>query len=167
MYVILCSSDELDELTARRHPKSPRSLSGRSLQPTLVTNRSLWRHQMETFATICVGNSPVKLPLYKYHRRPSTVNSPHKGQWRGALMLSLICAWINDWVNNGEAGDLIRHRAHYDVTIMLWSWNTDRHAFCSMSISPPVPKIRLFQSWPWKCNVKVMAKVEPDGPNWG
>ena len=32
------------------------------------------------------------------HRSP--VNSPHKGQWRGDLMFSLICAWINDWVNN-------------------------------------------------------------------
>ena len=30
------------------------------------------------------------------HRSP--VNSPHKGQWRGALMFSLICAWINGWV---------------------------------------------------------------------
>ena len=29
----------------------------------------------------------------------SSVNSPHKGQWRGALMFSLICAWINGWVN--------------------------------------------------------------------
>ena len=29
-----------------------------------------------------------------------------------------ICAWINDWVNNREAGDLRRHRAHYDVTVM-------------------------------------------------
>ena len=38
------------------------------------------------------------------HRSP--VNSPHKGQWRGALMFSLICAWINDWVNNREAGVL-------------------------------------------------------------
>ena len=37
----------------------------------------------------------------------------HKGQWRGALMFSLICAWINGWVNNCEAGDLRRHRAHY------------------------------------------------------
>ena len=51
------------------------------------------------------------------HRSP--VNSPHKGQWRGALMFSLICAWLNDWVNNGEAGDLRRHRAHYDVAIMF------------------------------------------------
>ena len=51
------------------------------------------------------------------HRSP--VNSPHKGQWRGALMFSLICAWTNGWVNNGEAGDLRRHRAHYDVIVML------------------------------------------------
>ena len=48
----------------------------------------------------------------------SAVNSPHKGQWRGALMFSLICAWINDWVNNHEAGDLRRLSAHYDVIVM-------------------------------------------------
>ena len=48
----------------------------------------------------------------------SSVNSPHKGQWRGALMFSLICVWINDWVNNREAGDLRRYRAHYDVIVM-------------------------------------------------
>ena len=49
----------------------------------------------------------------------STVNYPLKGQWRGALMFSLICVWINDWVNNREAGDLRRYRAHFDVTVML------------------------------------------------
>ena len=49
----------------------------------------------------------------------SLVNSPHKGQWRGALMFPLICVWINAWVNNREAGDLRRHRAHYDVTVMF------------------------------------------------
>ena len=54
------------------------------------------------------------------HRSP--VNSPHKGQWPGALLLSLICSWINGWVNNREAGDLRRHRAHYDVTVMIYSW---------------------------------------------
>ena len=51
------------------------------------------------------------------HRSP--VNSPHKGQWRGALMFSLICVWINSWVNNREAGDLRRNRANYDVIVML------------------------------------------------
>ena len=50
------------------------------------------------------------------HRSP--VNSPHKGQWRGALMFFLICTRINGWVNNGETGDLRRYRAHCDVTVM-------------------------------------------------
>ena len=71
--------------------------------------QSWWRHQMETFSALlalCAGNSPVP------------VNSPHKGQWRGVLMFSLIYAWINDWVNNREAGDLRRQRGHYDVIVM-------------------------------------------------
>ena len=62
-----------------------------------------WCHQMETFSAllaICAGNSP------------------HKGQWRGALMFTVICARINGWVNNREAGDLRRYRAHCDVTVM-------------------------------------------------
>ena len=70
---------------------------------------SWWRHQMETsyvLLAICAGNSPVM------------VNSSHKGQWRGALMFSLICVWIKGWVNNREAGDLRRYSAHYDVTVM-------------------------------------------------
>ena len=52
--------------------------------------------------------------------RRSLVNSPLKGQWRGALMFSLICAWIKGWVNTRKAGDLRRHRAHYDITLLLW-----------------------------------------------
>ena len=50
------------------------------------------------------------------HRSP--VNSPHKGQWRGALMFLWSAPWINGWANNREAGDLRRHRAHYDVIVM-------------------------------------------------
>ena len=64
---------------------------------------------METLSALlalCVGNSPV------------TGEFPTKGQWHGALMLSLICAWINGWVNNREAGDLRCHHAHYGVTVM-------------------------------------------------
>ena len=48
----------------------------------------------------------------------SSVNSPHKGQSRGALMFSLICAQINGWINNRDASDLRRHRAHYEVIVM-------------------------------------------------
>ena len=62
----------------------------------------------------------------------SPVNSPNKGQWRGALMFSLICTRINGWVNNYEAGDLRRNRVHYDVIVMklmnihfIWCWKLD------------------------------------------
>ena len=51
--------------------------------------------------------------VWGIHRWP--VNSSHKGQWRGALMFLLICAWINGW---NEAGDWRRHRADYDVIVM-------------------------------------------------
>ena len=44
---------------------------------------------------------------------------PHKGQWRRALVFSLICVWIHGLVNNREAGDLRRYRAHYEVTVMI------------------------------------------------
>ena len=79
---------------------------------------------METFSTslaLCAGNSPVP------------VNSPHNGQWRGALMFSLICVWINDWVNNREAGDLRRHRGHYDVIVMITT--TERNTTGSVQMS--------------------------------
>ena len=68
------------------------------------------RHQMETF--------PRCWPFVRgIHRWP--VNSHHKGQWRGALMFSLIFVGTNGWVNNRDVGDLRRHRAHYDVTVMV------------------------------------------------
>ena len=66
------------------------------------------------------------------HRSP--VNSLHKGQWRGALMVSLNCAWTNGWGNNRDTSDLRHHHAHYDITVMSqwqgclcfwWSMITD------------------------------------------
>ena len=82
---------------------------------TQETNKPWWRHQMETFSALlalCAGNSPVPGEF------------PAQSQCRGALMFSLICARINGWVNNGEAGDFRRHRAHYDVIVM------HHNAFC-------------------------------------
>ena len=73
------------------------------------------------------GNSPVP------------VNYPHKSQWRGALMFSLICVWINGWVNNRETGDLRRHRGHYDVNVMIRTFMFD-----TMSFLIPHPK---FHTW--------------------
>ena len=83
----------------------------------LALSSTWWRHQMGAFAALlalCAGNSPVP------------VNSPHNGQWRGVLMFSLICVWINDCVNNREAGDLRRHRGHYDVNVMNFHINIKR-----------------------------------------
>ena len=60
---------------------------------------------------------PYWLFVWGIHRSP--VNSPHKGQWRGTLMFFLSAPWINSSVNNREAGDLRRHRAHYDVIVMI------------------------------------------------
>ena len=54
--------------------------------------------------------------VWGIHR--SVVNFPHKGQWRGALMFSLIYAWTNGWVNHREAGDLRHHLAYFNVTVM-------------------------------------------------
>ena len=51
----------------------------------------------------------------------SPVNSPHKGQWCRALIFSLICAWINGWLNNRETSDLKCHCAHYDLIVIQYA----------------------------------------------
>ena len=56
---------------------------------------------------LCAGNSPV------------TGEFPAQRPVTRALMFSLICAWINSWVNNGDAGNLRSHRSHYDVIVMI------------------------------------------------
>ena len=76
-----------------------------------------WRHQIETFPALLVICAGI-------HRGP--VNSPHKGQWREALVFSLICIWINGWVNNREAGDSRRYRTNYDVTVIT-QWSSRRY----------------------------------------
>ena len=91
----------------------------------LIVN-SWWRHQMEAFSALlafCAGNSTVQ------------VNFPLKGQWRGAFMFSLIWTSTNGWVSNREAGDLRRHRAHYDVIVMCAHWLSCNSPRC-LHVSP-------------------------------
>ena len=60
---------------------------------------------------------PRYLPFVRgIHRSP--VNSPHKGQWRGALIFPLIFVGINGWINNREACDLRRYCARYEFNVM-------------------------------------------------
>ena len=78
-------------VSRQSHPRCYSDLS-RRLFSTLW-----WRHWMETFSALLA----------------------FCGQWRWALMFSLICAWINGWANNREVGDLRRYGAHYDVILMI------------------------------------------------
>ena len=87
------------------------------------------------------------------HRSP--VNSPYISQWRGALMFSLVCAWIYRWVNNREAGDLRRHRVHYDVTA-IYTLNYFHNVTVSSTKSLNVHRLQCYCSlktnvWDFDC----------------
>ena len=83
--------------------------SGPTLQSKMHEDVSKWKH----------------FPRNEHGIHWSPGNSPHQGQWREALMVSLICDWINGLVNNRKAGDLRRHRAHYDVAVMESNYNSN------------------------------------------
>ena len=87
----------------------------------------------------------------------SPVNSPHKDQWRGALMLSLICAWIDGWINNRDAGELRPHRAHYDVTLMMIT-RTGRRCRCRISNIYMYPILVLYVSAIIPTNICITSK---------
>ena len=93
-----------------------------------LSSRYEW---LSMLVCVCVFWSPIHDDVIKWKHFPyywplmqgiywSPVNSPKKGQWRRALMFSSICTWMNGWVNNGEAGDLRRHRTHYGVIVMFF-----------------------------------------------
>ena len=89
---------------------------------TLTYQINFW--QMLRYAIVMMWNKTMYLYCFhddaikwKYFPR-SRLDSPYKVQWRGALMFSLICAWINGWANNRDAGDLIHHGTHYDVIVI-------------------------------------------------
>ena len=79
------------------------------ISTTYISLREYTWCQMETFLALlatCAGNSPF------------TGDFPSQRPSGRALMFSLICAWTSGWANNTDAGDLKRHRAHCDVTVI-------------------------------------------------
>ena len=101
-------------------------------------------HNQNALNAVCFGANhddvikwnyfPRYWPFVRLIRR-SPVNSSHKGQSREALMFSLIYAWTNGWVNNEYTGDLRRHSAHYDVTVMCAMRRVSVQWTCNKSIS--------------------------------
>ena len=77
-----------------------------------------WLHETSSNGNIFSRYWPFVRGIHR-----SLANSPHKGQWRGALIFSLICVWINGRVINDDAGDLRRYRAHYDIIAMEYLAN--------------------------------------------
>ena len=64
---------------------------------------------MENFSALlafCEGNPPV------------TGGFPSQRPVTQSVDVFFDLAWTNDWANNRHGGDLRRHRAHYDVTVM-------------------------------------------------
>ena len=56
-------------------------------------------------------NVPRYCPFVRgIHRSP--VGPLHRGQWHGALLFSLMCAWTNGWANNRDA-------ATWDVILLI------------------------------------------------
>ena len=101
-------------------------------------NTHLWNIWVDHDDAIKWKHFPRYWPFVRgIHRSP--VNSPHKGQWRGAFMFSLICAWINGGVNNREAGDLRRHQAHYYVIVMFIRSSMELSRFVVVQSHGPLP----------------------------
>ena len=59
------------------------------------------------------------LLAFSAENSPFTCEFPAQRPVTRSFDVFLICTWINGWVNNREAGDLRRHNAHYDVTVMV------------------------------------------------
>ena len=106
----------------------------------LNLSRNLCHHMSQTlqrYLTICYDDV-IKwkhFPCYRpfvpgIHRSP--VNSPHKGQWRGALIFYLICARINGWVNNHEASDI--YYVFRFLRFNLCPWLISRRIYISFSM---------------------------------
>ena len=116
MKMCMCKNIFRPTLNSNYKPKFGPPLNGRQ-GPVYTANPKAWFFMAWHDDVIKWKHFPRNWPFVRgIHRSP--VNSPHKGQWRGALMFSLTCAWMNEWVNNREAGDLRRFLAHYDVTVM-------------------------------------------------
>ena len=115
------------------------SVREKIIKPLRMSEWKQIPNTMEHDDVIKWKNFPRYWPFVRGIHR-SLVNSPHKGQWRGVLMFSLICARINGSVNNDEAGYLRRHRSYYDVTAMNMKCQSPINIFSIKIVDTLFPK---------------------------
>ena len=91
-----------------------------------VLNGSPWRpHSRGPWSTFVFGNVKsrktlhVCMGLFQYQDAAlASADSPHRGQWRGAL----ICAWTNGWASNWSRRRLFETPSRFlwrDVTVLI------------------------------------------------
>ena len=137
MAVLSYRVDSTEQFTYRAASLAPRQNMMTSSNGNTPALLALWHYNnviMSTMGSQITSLTIVNSTVYsgadqrKYQSSASLAfvrgihwwpgNSPHKGQWRGVLMCSLICVWIYGWANNRNAGDLRRHRVNCDFTVM-------------------------------------------------
>ena len=134
----LCGTKALPEILLVKWTMNKFSCNSKRYIKYLHENNCNWKGQLENVghfaqelrtASLLHATSYRKIMMTSSNRNIIRVTGhlctefagyrfPHKGQWRRTLMFSLICARINGWASNREAGDLRGYRAHYDVTVI-------------------------------------------------
>ena len=141
-------STKLDESTARWHLKSPRSLSGRSLNLTLVTKWSRSWSWITYSNPLCSMSISPPILRYSYPWSKPCVWSKVKVTFDLKIHGQGHSQGQTYWSH-------LRPRVQSIYLLFVW-WQSD-HFWLRYS---------KFHIWPWKFKVKVMAKVKPDGHIW-
>ena len=76
----------------------------------IMLSLTWWRHQMKIFSAWLAFCGEIAGHWWI----PLTKASDAEFWW------FFLCAWTNGWINNRDAGDLSRHHAHYDVTVVFF-----------------------------------------------
>ena len=147
---------KLDELTARRQLKSPRSLTGRSIHLTLVTK---WSWSWMTYShPLCAMSISPPILRYSYFKI---------WPWKSMVKVMCVCVvkggghiWPSKFKGQGY-GQGQTHWSHLrpgvqSICLLFVLWQSDHFWL----------RYRKFHIWPWKFKVKVMVKVKSDGHIW-
>ena len=146
---------QLDESTARRQQKSPRSLSGRSIHLTLVTKWSWsWMSYCHPICAMPIGpHSEIQL------FQNLTIKIHYQGHECGQRSMSRLrpSKFKGQGYGQGQTHWSYLRPGVQSICLLFVSWQSD-HLWL---------RYRKFHIWPWKFKVKVMAKVKPHGNIWG